>query len=791
MFKVIRRQIGLSSDELAALVLTMPEIFDEVYYRTRYSDIPEGYGAFDHFVHHGVHENRRPHLLFDPEFYRLTYGKFLKPGENLFAHYMTTGWKKGFNPHPYFNVNHYLSRYRDVRESGREPLTHYLREGWRQNHSPHPLFDTGFYADWYPDVLAAGMEPLQHYLNHGAAEGRKPNAGFEPKQYVKDHASEGVILSDALLHYFEHHFEHDKEAPNAELTALVLTMPEIFDEAYYRARYSDIPEGYGAFDHFVHHGVHENRRPHLLFDPEFYRLTYGKFLKPGENLFAHYMTTGWKKGFNPHPYFSVSHYLSRYREVRKSGMEPLTHYLREGWRQNHSPHPLFDTGFYTDLYPDVIAAGMEPLQHYLNHGAAEGRKPNALFEPKQYVKDHASEGVTLSDALLHYFEHDKDAVASLRSLSRLKLKPGVQRIDRWAETQGMKVMRFSTSATSTWAFPRIINRDRQGSPITGKLPSAYMAVLKNVKVIPGTRTVITSQHEMLHDELAEENALLYHPKIQSIGRFQGNECVSEIYASSMPRIREAILLSSDTDTNYFHFLVEALPKLWLVELAKLPLNIPILIQSGLHDNMIKALKRVAGGRKYIALPPNIAIDVRKLWFPSDLSRVLNNVESPVQVDYDIVVSQEAIRYVRGKMSVPAVKATRRIYVERASSYRLLTNEQELIHMLRANGFEIVNTARMTLEQQIEMFSQSQLVVAPTGAAMTNLMFCQSGSRALILVAETAQSNLNIFNHLGEAIGVEVSYCLGDRAFNRQDMFTVHDDFSIDVKAILGWCATHG
>jgi hypothetical protein len=33
----------------------------------------------------------------------------------------------------------------------------------------------------------------------------------------------------------------------------------------------------------------------------------------------------------------------------------------------------------------------------------------------------------------------------------------------------------------------------------------------------------------------------------------------------------------------------------------------------------------------------------------------------------------------------------------------------------------------------------------------------------------------------------MSYCLGERAFTRTDIHTVHDDFTVNVTDVVKWC----
>ena len=575
--------------------------------------------------------------------------------------------------------------------------------------------------------------------------------------------------------------------PDTTIRDLILSAPYLFDAHYYVTLYPDVtPSGLDPFEHFMQTGLIQGRRAHILFDPDYYRKTHAAHLSPGDIPLVHYLQGGAVQGLAPHIYFDGRFYLDRAGDAAPLPHDPLKQYLEGGWKSLKTPHPLFDPDYYVSVYPDIAEAGLEPLQHYLRHGSLEGRKPHPLFDPALYVRRIASPEVTLANAIEHYLANDPDWRGLQWKLTKLTLTGGVRRVDDWAKAHGIDVTELKPAQAVSWPTPYVIGKPKPETTITATLPRNYVAVLDDMKVIPGARVVITPGNEMLHDELSEPDAALYHPKLHALGRFENAECKTNLYLSST-HLEEAILASSDTDWNYFHWMVEALPKLSMIEQLGVPEHVPLIVSTGLHANQLDAMRRVLGKRPYRELPANVAVTVGKLYYCSDMSRVLDNVESKVRVDYDIAVSRDAVRWMRQHLDTPKGKPVRKIYVERASTYRLLVNEAELMDALKAQGFEIVNTAKLNLDQQIALFSEAALVISPTGAAMTNLMFCPPEARVLIMVAANTQSNLNIFNHITEALGANMSYCLGERAFTRTDIHTVHDDFTINVGDVVKWC----
>ena len=79
---------------------------------------------------------------------------------------------------------------------------------------------------------------------------------------------------------------------------------------------------------------------------------------------------------------------------------------------------------------------------------------------------------------------------------------------------------------------------------------------------------------------------------------------------------------------------------------------------------------------------------------------------------------------------------RKFFVQRVGVGRGLLNEPEVLEFFRERGWACVDTAQLTLSQQIQLFSRAEAVCALHGAALTNLVWCRPGCQVLELVART-------------------------------------------------------
>lgn len=105
-------------------------------------------------------------------------------------------------------------------------------------------------------------------------------------------------------------------------------------------------------------------------------------------------------------------------------------------------------------------------------------------------------------------------------------------------------------------------------------------------------------------------------------------------------------------------------------------------------------------------------------------------------------------------------AGERIYVSRKGR-RKCVNEQEVFALLAARGFTFVDDKPRSLSEQIGIFSSAKVIVAPHGAALTNLLWCEEGAQVVELFGETYQPpyyrNLSAFRSLNyHKIGADIS-----------------------------------
>lgn len=79
---------------------------------------------------------------------------------------------------------------------------------------------------------------------------------------------------------------------------------------------------------------------------------------------------------------------------------------------------------------------------------------------------------------------------------------------------------------------------------------------------------------------------------------------------------------------------------------------------------------------------------------------------------------------------------RRIYITRLGEKRCVTNEPEISHLFEKYDIAVVRLPSLSFQQQIELFANTELVIAPHGAGVANCVFLPEGASVIELFSTT-------------------------------------------------------
>jgi capsular polysaccharide biosynthesis protein len=129
---------------------------------------------------------------------------------------------------------------------------------------------------------------------------------------------------------------------------------------------------------------------------------------------------------------------------------------------------------------------------------------------------------------------------------------------------------------------------------------------------------------------------------------------------------------------------------------------------------------------------------------------------------------------------------RRLFVSRrpnvySRNKRYALNNAEVEAAVSAIGFQVVLPETMTATQQIQLFSEAEIVVGAAGAGLFNSVFCMPGTILVDIESEVdwVGAHANLFSSLGLRYSIHWAAPVDDRSFSPP-----HRPFTIDVKALM-------
>ena len=318
-------------------------------------------------------------------------------------------------------------------------------------------------------------------------------------------------------------------------------------------------------------------------------------------------------------------------------------------------------------------------------------------------------------------------------------------------------------------------------------PHIYVATISGGMIYGGTNLVLTKDEVIYHDlydfKCDYTSEELHGRKLIDPDKSRIRWLVHDELPAHLPA---AAVFVDACASNYAHWLTEVLPRIAAFCAAEQFKDIPIVVNDGLHKNIMESLFLMAGPeREIVTLPIGSALHVAALYLTSVAgyvpfeprnNKILGNshgVFSPHAFD---LIRTQASSYA-GKL--PQQAWPEKIYLRRNSGARKVTNAAELEELLINHGFVIVEPEKLTFLQQFLLFSHTKVVVGSSGAALANIMFSSSEAKIFILISKFQNTSYWYWQNIACASGKVVNYVFGDAVEGQTN--GIHADFKIDVQ----------
>jgi capsular polysaccharide biosynthesis protein len=147
-------------------------------------------------------------------------------------------------------------------------------------------------------------------------------------------------------------------------------------------------------------------------------------------------------------------------------------------------------------------------------------------------------------------------------------------------------------------------------------------------------------------------------------------------------------------------------------------------------------------------------------------------------------SLSAIQVVRKNVLAPnllrgdVLNTPKKIFIKRSGEVRRLINQSDIEALLHRLGFVAVAPEEMSFKEQAILFSSATHIVGPTGAALVNCIFCQSGTKICVLMGNHPDMIFGYWAKILSPLEIEVISYFGNTVKNSKR--GIHADFAVDI-----------
>lgn len=221
-------------------------------------------------------------------------------------------------------------------------------------------------------------------------------------------------------------------------------------------------------------------------------------------------------------------------------------------------------------------------------------------------------------------------------------------------------------------------------------------------------------------------------------------------------------------SNYAYWLLDSLPRLWVLEDSGLEFDWLILPKklASFHWDLLELL---GYPKERIKLLDSKCYQFQQLLVPSFPNHVWWRP------------NPRAVSWLRNRLleSVDPVckNFPKRIYLSRSDDEkRHVLNQVDLLQMLESFGFEKIIPQNYSIKEQIQLFSQADIIVSQVGAGLANMLFLHENS-AVIEIVGTKRRNPHFVN-LASALNLRYAYVTNEGLPEEKE----RDDWNQDIVA---------
>ena len=192
-------------------------------------------------------------------------------------------------------------------------------------------------------------------------------------------------------------------------------------------------------------------------------------------------------------------------------------------------------------------------------------------------------------------------------------------------------------------------------------------------------------------------------------------------------ISDVFILGSSYADNYYRNIMSFLPRIFF--------NTKNKIKFAIHRNSSNKI------RSFIKNFYNqLNIEIKFIYLDDGFYK-FNNSEIP-----QFINKSKSIE-ILNRLNTNNQSKKNKIYITRRNcTYRNLINEEGVIKFLKSKDFKVFDMNNLSISEQIDLFSNAEIIISPSGSALANLVFCSKGTKVFEISPKYNHEYENVFKN---------------------------------------------
>ena len=276
-------------------------------------------------------------------------------------------------------------------------------------------------------------------------------------------------------------------------------------------------------------------------------------------------------------------------------------------------------------------------------------------------------------------------------------------------------------------------------------PETYVAEIGQAIIMGASHTII-ADGKFLNDMLFYDEEDRVDLRDGVLRKVIGDYAIVE-EPKQVNYLDSAINLVGIASYNYYHMLIEILPKLIIADRYEEYRGLPILV-----DEIILKIPQYQEALAIVNQYNHevIKVDIGEKWRIEKLVHISPNTWMPINLYdknlsrvSDFMISETYLYNMRNRV-LSAVSSNednterekKRYFISRKKLNTVrLKNESEIRDLFLAHGFEVLCPEKLSFEEQVEKFSEAECIAGATGAAFANIIFCRPKTKIICIIPQ--------------------------------------------------------